>query len=100
MVRLIELYPGVYTKGFGFNNIALTRKMLDTIDLHGTTTLDFSTMEGAMSTIMAKRGACVLATGAIDVSDRVTLVQRAHGVKFYYFPDMPLHRFAERIFEI
>ena len=49
---------------------------------------------------MTKRGAWVLATDAIDVSDRVTLVQRAHEVQFSYFPDMPLHRFAERIFEI
>jgi len=96
----IELCPGVYTKGFEFNNIVLTRKMLDNIDLHGTIALDFSTMEGAMPTIMTRRGAWVLATDAIDVSDRVTLVQRAHGVRFDYFPDMPLHRFAERIFEI
>ena len=28
------------------------------------------------------------------------LVQRAHEVQFDYFPDMPLHRFAERVFEI
>jgi len=53
-----------------------------------------------MSIIMTKRGASVLATDGIDYSDRVTLVRLAHGVKFSYFPDMPLHRFAERIFEI
>ena len=51
-------------------------------------------------TIMTKRGTWVLATDAIDVSDRVTLVQRPHEVHVSYFPDMPLHRFAERIFEI
>jgi 2-polyprenyl-3-methyl-5-hydroxy-6-metoxy-1,4-benzoquinol methylase len=96
----IELCPGVYTKGFEFNNIALTRKMLDNIDLHGMTAIDFSTMEGAMSTIMTKRGAWVTATDAIDVSDRVTLVKRAHEVQFSHYPDMPLHRFAERVFEI
>ena len=96
----IELCPGVYTKGFEFNNIVLTRKMLDNIDLHGRTALDVGTMEGAMSVIMTKRGAGVLATDAINVSDRVTLIQHAHGVQFDYFPDMPLHRFADRIFEI
>jgi 2-polyprenyl-3-methyl-5-hydroxy-6-metoxy-1,4-benzoquinol methylase len=96
----IELYPGVYTKGFEFNNIALTKKMLDNIDLHGTTALDVSTMEGAMSTIMTKRGASVLATDVFDVSAKVKLVQRAHGVQFDYFPHMPPHRFAEQIFEI
>jgi len=44
----IELCPGVYTKGFEFNNIALTRKMLANIDLRERTALDFSAREGAM----------------------------------------------------
>jgi 2-polyprenyl-3-methyl-5-hydroxy-6-metoxy-1,4-benzoquinol methylase len=96
----IELYPGVYTKGFEFNNIALTKKMLANIDLHGVTAIDISAMEGAMSTIMAKQGASVIATDAIDRSEQVTLVQRAHGVQFNYFPDIPLHRLAEHVFEI
>lgn len=96
----VELYPGAYTKGLGFNNIALTQRMLDNIDLQGTTAVDIGAMEGAMSTIMTKRGAQVIAADAADLSDRVTLIKRAHGVQFSYYPDMPLHRFAERIFEI
>jgi len=96
----IELTPGVYTKGFEFNNIALTRKMLENIDLQGTSALDISAMEGTISTVMAKRGAAVFSTDAIDRSDQIRLVQRAHGVQFSYFPEMPLHRFAEAIFEI
>ena len=96
----IELSPGVFTKGFEFNNIALTRKMLGNIDLNGTTAIDISAMEGAMSTIMAKSGASVLSTDAIDRTDQVTLVQRAHGVQFNYFPEIPLHRLAEHVFEL
>jgi hypothetical protein len=57
-------------------------------------------MEGAMSTIMVKRGAHVLAADGIDYTNRITLVQRAHDVQFSYFPDIPLHCFAQRIFEI
>jgi hypothetical protein len=96
----IELYAGTYTKGLEFNNIALTKKMLDNIDLDGTTAIDVGAMEGAMATIMTKRGASVLAADVIDLSDQVTLVQKAHGVHFSYFPDMPSNRLAERIFEI
>jgi SAM-dependent methyltransferase len=96
----IEISPGVFTKGFEFNNIALTRRMLDNIDLKGRTAIDISAMEGAMSTIMAKRGASVLSTDAIDRTEQVTLVQHAHDVKFAYFPDIPLHRLAEHVFEL
>ena len=42
----IELCPGIYTTGFEFNNIALTKKMLFSIDLDGTTAIDISAMEG------------------------------------------------------
>ena len=96
----VEISPGVYTKGLGFNNIAVTRKMLANINLEGKTVLDIGAMEGAMSTLIAKRGANVLAVDGVDLSDRVTLVKRAHGVQFSYCPDIPLHRYAERVFEI
>ena len=96
----IEISPGVFTKGFEFNNIALTRRMLSNIDLKGRSAIDISTMEGAMSTIMAKGGASVLSTDAIDRTEQVTLVQRAHDVQFSYFPEIPLHRLAEHVFEI
>ena len=82
----VEVCPGVYTKGLGFNNIALTKRMLDNIDLQGAMALDIGAMEGAMSAMMAKRGARVLAADAIDLSDRVTLVQRAHGGRLQPFP--------------
>ncbi len=95
-----ELWPGTYTSGLNFNNIALTKKMLDCIDLAGATAIDIGTMEGAMATIMSKQGAIVLAADVIDISDKVTLVKRAHGVDFPYVPDMPPNRFVERIFEI
>jgi SAM-dependent methyltransferase len=96
----IELTQGVYTKGLGFNNIALTQKMLGNIELNGTTAIDIGAMEGAMSMIMTKRGASVLAVDGVDLGDRVMLVKRAHEVQFSYCPNMPLHRFAERVFEI
>ncbi len=96
----IELWPGTYTPGLNFNNIALTKKMLDCIDLAGATAIDIGTMEGAMATIMSKQGAIVLAADVIDISNRISLVQKAHGVNFLYFPDMPPNRFAEQIFEI
>lgn len=57
-------------------------------------------MEGVLATIMAKRGAKVMATDVIDIHDRIRLVQQAHEFRFAYFPSMPLQRFAERVFEI
>jgi 2-polyprenyl-3-methyl-5-hydroxy-6-metoxy-1,4-benzoquinol methylase len=96
----VEISPGVYTKGMGFNNIAVTRKMLANINLEGKSVIDIGAMEGAVSTLIAKRGAKVLAVDGADLSDRVMLVKRAHGVQFSYCSDIPLHRYAERIFEI
>jgi len=96
----IELAPGVFTKGLGFNNIALTQKMLANIELRGTTAIDVGAMEGAMSLVMAKRGATVLSVDGVDLTDRINLIKMAQSVNFRYFADMPLHRFSERIFEI
>lgn len=96
----IELCPGISTKGFEFNNIAVTRRMLANIDLDRATAIDIGAMEGAMSTIMAKRGTSVMSVDTTDRTEQIRLVQRAHGVRFAYFPEIPLHRFAERIFEI
>lgn len=96
----IEICPGVYTKGFEFNNIALTRQMLANVDVKGRRVIDISAMEGTISTEMAKQGATVMSTDAIDRTPQITLVKAAHGVEFDYFPDVPLHRLAEYIFEV
>lgn len=97
----IELSPGSYTKGFDFPSLAITRRMVRNLDsVEGRRVLDYSTMEGVISTIMAKRGARVLATDVIDVSRQVALVQTAHGARFSYYPSMPMRHFAERVFEI
>lgn len=96
----IELVPGVYTKGFGFNNIVPTQRMLANIDLEGTTVLDIGAVEGAISLVMEKRGASVLAVDGTDNGDKINLVKLARGAKFSYFPYMPLDRFAEHLFEI
>ena len=56
-------------------------------------------MEGMIPIIMSRRGATVTATDAIDFVNRINYVKRAYDVEFNYLPNMPIHRFAERIFD-
>jgi 2-polyprenyl-3-methyl-5-hydroxy-6-metoxy-1,4-benzoquinol methylase len=96
----VELANKLWTKGYEFNNISMTRKMLESIDLRGTTAFDNSAMEGSMSVIMAKRGASVMATDAINREKQIELVRRAHDVDFSYFPEIPLHRLSDHVFDL
>ena len=50
----IELLPGLFTDGDGFDNLNLTRELLKKIDLKGKNCLDIGAMDGMMSVILKK----------------------------------------------
>jgi hypothetical protein len=87
----IEVEPGRFTQGHEFPNLALTRKLLAMIDVEDLRCYDIGTMEGLVSTLLAKRGAQhVVAVDAINYSEKIRLLQDLHNVYFYYHPNVRL----------
>jgi 2-polyprenyl-3-methyl-5-hydroxy-6-metoxy-1,4-benzoquinol methylase len=53
----LELLPGVYSPGKGFNNVGLTRDLLRRTAVEGRRCLDVGIMEGLVTMLMERRGA-------------------------------------------
>ncbi|MCR9222564.1 MAG: class I SAM-dependent methyltransferase [Hyphomonas sp.] len=92
-----ELRDGELTKGTRFKNIAVTRRVLDAIDVKGAASLDVSTMEGMFSVLLTKRGANVLATDTIDNRDRLSVLSKVHECRFDYYPHAPVENYVENV---
>lgn len=96
----VELRPGKFTKGFQFKNIAATRAVLDAIKFSHPTVLDVSTMEGMFSLLLARRGAQVTATDAIDLTEKISFLKEIYGEKYFYYPHFPVRDYANAIFSM
>ena len=86
----IELAPGKFTNGGLFRNLAVTRRMLDALEVAGRSCLDIGTMEGVVPTILTRRAANVLAAGFSD--QEKGLVEKTELHVSYDFK--PLHYYA------
>jgi len=87
----IELKPGVYTPGFKFKNIAMTRKMLKGCEVEGATCLDVGTMDGLISVLLSRRGANrVFACDRYDRRAHLDIVARMLGVTINYLGGVSL----------
>ena len=87
----VELEPDIYTPGFMFPNLAITRDLLRRVGVTGARCYDIGTMEGVISTLLAKRGANkIVAMDAIDYTAKIRLVQDLHGVSYGYHPSVQL----------
>ncbi len=87
----IELRPGIYTPGFKFPNIALTRKILEGCAVEGATCLDVGAMDGLTSVLLARRGAHrVFACDRYDRRAQVNVVARTLGVDINYLGGVTL----------
>lgn len=95
----VELEKGKFTEGFDFINIAPARRALDSLEVKGHSVLDLSTMEGMFATLLAKRGANVMATDTIDCTKRISMLKQAHSVDFRYMPHIPLEDQASFLFK-
>jgi SAM-dependent methyltransferase len=104
----IELFPGTWTRGFSFDNIVVTRRMLDLVDVSEQTCLDVGAMDGLISYLLERRNASrvVAYDRSTAVRDRVTngerfeLARRALNSKVQFLYDMPfasLHEHAVKI---
>jgi hypothetical protein len=87
----VETEPGKFIAGQEFPSLGLTRHLLRKIDVAGLRCYDIGTMEGVVSTLLAKRGAKrVVATDVFDLSGKVQLVQALHDIYFDYNPNVQL----------
>lgn len=81
----IELKPGVYTPGFKFPNIAMTRRMLKGCEVAGATCLDVGAMDGFVSALLARRGAArVFACDRYNRRSQIDIVARSLGININY----------------
>jgi len=87
----VELEPEVFTPGFMFSNLPLTRHLLRRTEVAGMRCYDIGTMEGVIPTLLAKRGASkVVAMDGINYTSKIRLVQDLHGVSYDYHPNIQL----------
>lgn len=87
----IELKPGVYTPGFRFPNIAMTRKMLKGCEVEGATCLDVGAMDGFISVLLARRGARrVFACDRYNRRAHIDVITRTLGVNINYLSGVSL----------
>ncbi|MGB0748657.1 MAG: methyltransferase domain-containing protein [Magnetospiraceae bacterium] len=81
----MEVEPGVFTNGRLQPAMGTQRQMLGEIGVEGQRCLEFGTMEGLMSLLMAKRGAArVTSHDRFNMPNRIELMQKLHGVSLDY----------------
>ena len=96
----IELKPGVFTRGAEHANVILNRELLRRCHLTGKEVCDIGTMEGVLPTLAKRQGArSVVALDAVDLTDRIRLVQGSYDVSFEYYPRISIGRIKEFLSE-
>jgi SAM-dependent methyltransferase len=96
----VELMPGVLAKGQYPDSIPMLPRMtMRRCDLRGASCLDVGSMEGLMSTLMARGGASrVLAVDGVDhCLEKMAAVRHYHGVDFDYRTVGPMYSLAEKL---
>lgn len=96
----IELQPGLFTRGAEHPNVILNRELLRRCALAGREVCDVGTMEGVVPVLAKRRGArSVVALDAVDLTERVRLVQQCYGESFEYYPRISLSHAKEFLSE-
>ncbi len=99
----MELFPGIWTPGFSFDNVVVARAMLDLVDVAGQTCLDIGTMDGMISYLLERRNAKRVvaydrSTASRDLvtnGERFELARRALDSKVEFLYNMPFARVHE-----
>ena len=94
----LELAPGLVTNGPGFDNLVVTREMLNGIDVAGQNCLDIGAMDGLISYLLERRGAARSVAydrnsrplNPISNGDRFRFAREALGSNVEFLWDMPL----------
>lgn len=96
----MELKPGLFTRGAEYPAAVLNRELLRRCTLAGREVCDVGTMEGMIPILAKRRGArSVVALDAIDLTERVRLVQQCYGESFEYYPRISLSHAKEFLTE-
>lgn len=94
----MELAPDVFTAGRDYRSVALTRRMLRSIDVEGRSCLDIGAMEGLVSALLCRRGAGrVVSYDRAAKLDRIGLVKACLGLDFEYLSRFKLGLLRERL---
>ena len=81
----IELEKGKFTQGHKHGNLALTRLLLNSVELNHASCLDVGTQEAVIPVIMRQLGASeVVAYDRLNLSERIKAVKRSYNVDFDY----------------
>jgi 2-polyprenyl-3-methyl-5-hydroxy-6-metoxy-1,4-benzoquinol methylase len=87
----VELQPGVFTRGAEHPNVILNRELLRRCTLSGREVCDLGTMEGVIPILAKRQGArSVVALDAVDLTEKIHLVQQCYGESFEYYPRISL----------
>lgn len=87
----IELKPGLFTRGAEYPSAVLNRELLHRCCLANRDICEIGTMEGVTSILAMRQGArSVVALDALDMTERVQLVQQCYGESFEYHPRISL----------
>jgi 2-polyprenyl-3-methyl-5-hydroxy-6-metoxy-1,4-benzoquinol methylase len=96
----VELKPGLYTRGLELPNLICIRELLARLSPSALDVCDIGTMEGLIPVLLKRRGArSVVALDALDLTEKVRLVQLCTGESFDYVPSVPLFRVKETLSE-
>jgi len=100
----IELAPGVFTRGWGFENIILTRLLLWSCPAEAAVCLDIGAMEGLVSFLLERRGAARVISydrnnkpsAPVSNGDRFLYARAALGSAVEQVYDIPLAELRRR----
>jgi 2-polyprenyl-3-methyl-5-hydroxy-6-metoxy-1,4-benzoquinol methylase len=91
----VEVAPDLWTSGQRYPNIAITRELLDRVDLSGASLLDIGTMEGVVPIIASAKGAkrVVAYDRLAYCRPRVAALQGIYGYKYEHVTGLTLTEF-------
>jgi len=92
----IELLPGIFSRGAEYPSAVMNRELLRRCKLTDREVCDIGTMEAIIPILAKRQGAkSVVALDAVDLTERVRLVQQCYGVEIEYYPRVSLNRTKE-----
>jgi hypothetical protein len=96
----IEIEKGVFTKGLGHQNLALTRKLLRNINVQNKTCIDIGTQEAVIPILLKKAGAeKVIGYDRYDLSQKINFLRGVYQVDFEYISGLQLQQLPQKLDE-
>lgn len=94
----LELAEGIWTGAPFHHSTPASREILKNVDVADAYFLDIGAMDGFFSILAARRGATrIIASDRLDLTRKISLVQRSLGVSFEYAPSIGLNKLGERL---